>query len=159
MLDLMSAISKEQPKPKRPPTAGSWKPGQSGNPRGRAGRGTSLIDSIRRGVDADEMRDLALELARHGESESVRLAALAWLRDSGFVKPSERHEHGAAGAFEDGDDGLDALTDEELDELERITAERDAVLERGRQRQRVSDPLVSDGDTRLLPANVAQGDR
>lgn len=78
--------------PKKPPTPASWRPGQSGNPRGRPRKGNALAEAVRSRVEPDELIAIALDLARSGESESTRLQALAWLRDSGYVKPAERHE-------------------------------------------------------------------
>lgn len=122
----MTANSNDQPR--RPPTPGSWRPGQSGNPRGRPGKATSLTDAIRRGVDVDELVGIALDLARTATSEGTRIAALGWLRDSGFVKPAERHEL-ALGRLDDEDDrDLDALDAGQLREL--LEAEREFELRR-----------------------------
>lgn len=106
----------DQHQPKKPPTPASWKPGQSGNPRGRPPKGSALTDAIRAKVDPDELVSIALELARGAENEGTRIAALAWLRDSGYVKPAERHEHGGAGSFDDEED----YSHLSLDELRRV---------------------------------------
>lgn len=73
---------------KKPPTAGSWKPGQSGNPNGRPRSGLALAEAIRERVDPHKVIDLVV---RHLEDEDVpvaqRLAAvLPWMH-SGFLKP------------------------------------------------------------------------
>ena len=145
----------QTPSRTKPPTPGSWRPGQSGNPKGRPRKGNALTESIQAGCDPDELRDIALSLARNGESESTRIAALNWLRDSGYTRPAERHELGPAGSMDDQEnDALaDALTLDELDELDRLDDERAKLLDRARQR--VSDPLAVDGDVALLPAGVA----
>lgn len=116
---------------KRVPNAGSWKPGQSGNPRGRAGRATSLIDAIRAGVDVAELVGIALKLAREGDAESTRLGALAWLRDSGFIKPAERHELAMANASTDDEPDLSMLSIEQLRELQDLERRRDEIIASG----------------------------
>lgn len=148
--------SMEQQARKRPPTPASWKPGQSGNVRGRPRKGNALTESIQAGCDPDELRDIALNLARNGETESTRIAALNWLRDSGYTRPAEKHEVGPPGST-DADDGLpDDLTIDELRELARLDEQRAKVLDRASQR--VSDSLVLDGEVALLPAGVARDD-
>lgn len=143
-------------RPKRPPTPASWKPGQSGNPKGRPRKGTALAEAVRAGSDPAELVDIALDLARHGEAESSRLQALAWLRDSGYVRPAERHEIGPVGSSEAADDAVDydALPAETLRELHAAEraheAARAAILTRG-----VHNPTILDGEARPLPAAVA----
>lgn len=44
-------------KPKRPATPGSWKPGVSGNPKGRPKSGLALADMIRERLDPETMRE------------------------------------------------------------------------------------------------------
>ena len=107
--------------PQKPPTPSSWKPGTSGNPRGRPPKGSALTDAIRAKVDPTELVDIALELARNGEAESTRLGALNWLRDSGYTRPAEKHEIATVAADDDGDDDLDLLTVEQLRELQAAT--------------------------------------
>ncbi len=132
--DAVTLLSSMDQHPlKKPATPASWAPGRSGNPKGRPPKGSALTDAIRDKVDPVELIDIALELARSGEAESTRLGALAWLRDSGYTRPAEKHEH-AMSTPEQDDDGLESLTDAELDELARVTSERDAILGRGRQR-------------------------
>ena len=70
------------------PTAGSWKPGTSGNLHGRPRSGLALAEAIRSRVDPHEVMDL---LIRHLRDEEVpiekRLAvALPWMQ-AGFLKP------------------------------------------------------------------------
>ncbi|MCW5803461.1 MAG: hypothetical protein KIT31_13840 [Deltaproteobacteria bacterium] len=114
-----------------------WKPGQSGNPKGRPPKGSALAEAIRRRVDPDELAQIALGLARSGESESTRIAALNWLATAGYVKPAERHEIAVARAGDDDDferslDGLSLEQLEQLEQLERHLEERRAEIIAGR---------------------------
>ena len=124
----------DQPQPpRRAPTPGSWRPGQSGNPRGRPRKGSALTDAIRSKVDPHELVDIALDLARNGETESTKVQALHWLRDSGYTRPAERHEIAPGAIDDDGEDlshlSIDTLR--ALDELEqRYEDERRAFIAR-----------------------------
>ena len=80
----------EQEDPKR--RGHRWRPGQSGNPRGRPRSGNALAEAVRAGVEPAELVAIAVDLARHAESDATRLQAIGWLRDSGYNKPAERHE-------------------------------------------------------------------
>lgn len=120
----MSANSTEQPR--RKPTPGSWTPGRSGNPKGRPGRASSLTDAIRSKVDPNELLEIALTIARTSEDEKTRLAAIQWLRDSGFTKPAEKHEHAMGAPDEDEDLDIDALTIDQIRELHTAELEFDA---------------------------------
>lgn len=112
----MVKYSTDQQQPQtRAPTPASWRPGQSGNPKGRPRKGNALTEAVRESAEPHELVAIALELARNGESESTRLQALAWLRDSGYTRPAERHEVAAVAADDDSD--LDGLTVEQLREL------------------------------------------
>ena len=113
----------------KPPTPGSWRPGISGNPKGRPPKGSALSDAIRAKVDTGELVDIALALARSGESESTRIAALGWLRDSGYVKPAERHEH-VMSAGDDAEEDLSRLSIEELRALDELEEKRAVILAR-----------------------------
>lgn len=77
----------------RKATPGSWRPGQSGNPTGRRPNALALAERIREKVDPGELIDIALALAREGQAESTRMAALAWLSDRGWSKPATQSEH------------------------------------------------------------------
>lgn len=125
------------------PNAGPhrWRPGQSGNPRGRPRKGSALTDAIQAKVDTAELVDIALQLARSGEAESTRLQALAWLRDSGYTRPAEKHEHVVGASDDDLDEDLDGLTIDQLREL------HDAELEfEDRRRAIVARPVLALGD-------------
>lgn len=129
------------PHPKR--NATSWVPGVSGNPKGRRGRATSLIDAIRDKVDTQELVDTALELMRTGTGNE-KLQALNWLRDSGFVRPAERHELGTPGSTDAADDDLpDTLTLDELRELDALDQRRAAIVADGVSRDRHTDAVSS----------------
>jgi len=122
-------MSEQETQVRRPPHR--WQPGTSGNPRGRPPKGSALTDAIRAKVDPAELVAIALDLARSGENESTRIAALAWLRDSGYTKPAERHEI-APGSCDDADDadldGLSVAQLRALHEAERFYEERRALI-------------------------------
>jgi hypothetical protein len=71
---------------------GRWAPGSSGNTRGRPRKGSALADALRSKCDPEELATIALEIARSGASESVRIQALQFIASSGFVRPEQRHE-------------------------------------------------------------------
>jgi hypothetical protein len=95
-----------------------WRPGESGNPKGRPPKGSALTDAIRAKVDPDELVEIALHLARNGEVESTWLGALNWLRDSGYTRPAEKHEIAMGAADDVVDEDLSALSVEQLRDLE-----------------------------------------
>lgn len=80
-------------KKKRKLHAGMFRPGQSGNPKGRPRAGTALAERIRERLDPDVILDLAARLA-NDESIPVdkRLAALISLAQMGFNKPPQEHK-------------------------------------------------------------------
>lgn len=121
----------------RAPTPASWRPGQSGNPKGRPRKGNALTEAVRHDAEPHELVAIALDLARNGESESTRLQALAWLRDSGYTRPAEKHEV-TTGTRDDLDDEreLEQLSTKQLHEL--YAAER-AFEE---QRARILDTAI-----------------
>lgn len=136
---------------KRPPTPGSWRPGISGNPKGRPRKGNALTESIQAGVDPDELRDIALQLARNGATESTRIAALNWLRDSGYTRPAERHEVGPPGSTEtDEDQRIARLPVDRLRRYLELEQEQDALLDDGDQPQLLESsgpqPAAEDAD-------------
>ncbi len=65
-------------------TSGSWKPGQSGNPKGRAKRGETMTDALKVKADKDEIADKLIALANDGD-----LAALKYIYDRIDGKPRE----------------------------------------------------------------------
>lgn len=94
MSDQQGDPAAPKPKPKPPsrlgcgPTPSSWKPGQSGNPRGRPRAGLAFAERIRERLDPDLVIELALRLA---SDESVplerRLASLMPLMAAGYLRP------------------------------------------------------------------------
>lgn len=108
-----------------------WKPGQSGNPKGRPPLGNALTDAIRAKVDVHELVDIAVKLARAGVAESTRLGALCWLRDSGFTRPAEKHELAVGQLNDQEDDDLSQLSTEQLRDLAELEAKRAAILRLG----------------------------
>lgn len=67
--------------PKRPATAGSWKPGQSGNAKGRPPVGEALGEVFRNRFSPEWIADQAEKLATGAVSESVRMAALQMIAE------------------------------------------------------------------------------
>lgn len=128
-----------------------WKPGQSGNPRGAPRKGNALAQAIRWKADPNELVDIALDLARNGEAESTRMQALTWLRDSGYLRPAERHELIARtdrGDLDDDDLALDGLS---LDQLLALQAARAAF---DTARARILDGAI---DVPALPSGLKPG--
>jgi hypothetical protein len=80
-----AAMSSESSKRRRGPGR-PWPKGVSGNPAGRPRTGLALAESVREQADPDEMSARALKIMR-GDNDTLALAALTWLRDSGFLKP------------------------------------------------------------------------
>lgn len=76
--------------------SGSFKPGQSGNPKGRPRTGQSLAEYIRRcgGDNGRAYVDTlhALAVGAH-DNPSIRLTALKTLLEHGYGKPKEQVEH------------------------------------------------------------------
>lgn len=88
----------DPPKPKRippsrkgkGPTATSFKPGVSGNPKGRTPmrHGLAFAERVRERVSPDLVIDLAMRVAENEKMDpAARLAALWPLIDRGFIKP------------------------------------------------------------------------
>lgn len=77
-------------KQRRKPPPHAWKPGQSGNPRGRPRSGLAFAERVRERIDPDLVIDLALRVAEDEElSPTERLATLWPLIDRGFIKPPQ----------------------------------------------------------------------
>lgn len=94
--DDAAALVTEPEKPRRGPpsrlgkgpTPTSWRPGQSGNPKGRAKHGHAFSERVRERVDPDLVIELALRVAENEAlAPEVRLAALWPLVDRGWVRP------------------------------------------------------------------------
>jgi hypothetical protein len=74
----------------RPPTMGSFKPGQSGNPAGRPN--DAEVVALARRYTADAIRAL-VEVCRYGKG-SERVSAATTLLDRGWGKPKQELEVG-----------------------------------------------------------------
>lgn len=111
---------------RKPPTPGSWKPGASGNPKGRPRRGDALAEAIRSKCDPEELASIAMTIAREGASEGVRIQAMQFLADRGYVRPEQRHEL-VVGTMEDEPD-LSHLTVDQLRQLTELEDQRAAIL-------------------------------
>lgn len=67
---------------------GLFKPGTSGNPRGRPPKGESLAEIVRRTVDPHELAQILLSIARNTEAKnSDRIAAVQAIADRGWGRP------------------------------------------------------------------------
>jgi len=131
LTDQPTGTQTQPSKPKRPPTRGSWRKGAgSPNPGGRPRSAYALSTAIREHVDPVELLQIALRIARTAPSEQTRLSALQWLRDSGFVRPPERHELsvGPRAADEDDELALEGLSIDQLRELADLDRRRAAIL-------------------------------
>ena len=69
-----AANNKRTAKRKRKPTPASWKPGQSGNPKGAPKRGMSIREAYEwaLSINADEMADILAAGGRNDLSEAFR---------------------------------------------------------------------------------------
>ncbi len=121
--------------PKRPPTPGSWKPGQSGNVKGRPRKGDALAERIREQVSPEELIAVAREIIAGTAPPSVKLQAAQFLAERGYAKPAERHEVTAVTAEQEADDALaESMTNEQLDQLDELDRQRDLILAAARAR-------------------------
>jgi hypothetical protein len=86
------------PRPRKPPTAGSWKPGQSGNPKGRPRKGDALAEAIRAQVSPEELIAVARGVIDSDAPPSVKLQAAQFLAERGYRRPAETLELARADA-------------------------------------------------------------
>ena len=84
----MSASTRSTPMPQRR-SSGSWKPGQSGNPKGRAPAPVDIAELAR--VHGPRCIEVAAELLDDADPR-IRLGALVALLDRGFGKPRQTVE-------------------------------------------------------------------
>ena len=126
---------KHDKKPRR--INGRWAPGVSGNPRGRPRTGMALAERVRATVDMEEMIAVAVSIYK-GNGVAVRsdtdaagaqcvsipsardrLAALTWLRDTGFFKPAQLIATADLTPSDDSALNYEALPDDVLDDYLR----------------------------------------
>lgn len=112
---------------KKAPTPASWKPGQSGNPKGRPRTGLAFAERIRERVSPDVVIDLAMAVAADETlTAERRLAALLPLVDRGYTKPPTDQNLHLSQANEASEYDYSKLTVEqlrlrvELDDLARV---------------------------------------
>ena len=105
---------------------GAFRPGTSGNPRGRPRTGLALAEKIREMVDPAELVGIVLAIARDpGAPVKHRLAAVTLLADRGWSKPPVAIEIEASTTEID----VLAMTPRERhEEIERLLAKREAHL-------------------------------
>lgn len=130
------------PHPKRAPSPASWKPGQSGNPKGRPRKGDALSEAIREHVNPTELIEVARGIMEDEDAnQSVRLQAAQFLAERGYRRPVEQHEHGPIGASDDdGDADLEGLTPDELREIVEIGERQDAIMRARAERRELAEP-------------------
>ena len=68
-----------------------WKPGQSGNPKGRARKGHTLTEALEGLVDRKALGAALVSLAFTAENEQTRLAALKYIYDRIEGTPTQWH--------------------------------------------------------------------
>lgn len=120
----------EKPKRKPPsragmgPTAGSFKPGVSGNPAGRPPKiAGAFAERVREKVSPDLVIDLALKVANDEKLDArERLTALWPLVDRGWTKPPAGLDLNVGGAQSSGEDWSRVPLDVRKAELERRRA-------------------------------------
>ena len=90
----------------------SFKPGQSGNPSGRAKKTEQMlrIEDLARSHSEGAIEAL-ISIAKHGDSETARVSAANSILDRGWGKPVDRQETGKPNEF-----GDRALEEKELRE-------------------------------------------
>lgn len=104
---------------------GAFRPGTSGNPRGRPRAGLALAEKIREMVDPAELVGIVLAIARDpGVAAKQRLAAVTLLADRGWAKPPAVVEIEASTEL----DVLAMSPHEREQEIARLLAKREAHL-------------------------------
>lgn len=74
----------------------AFQKGQSGNPNGRpkSKLGQMIRDKTN---DGQMILDVVLKILAKSKSDKARMGAAEFLRDTGFGKPTQGHEHGGLG--------------------------------------------------------------
>lgn len=165
-----SKIPDDAPKAKRPRGNPNWiKGGPSPNPKGRPRSGMALSDMIRRKVDPQRMVDIALAIAdgrpvpmldEAGEPTNDmsslptcrdRLAALTWIRDSGFFKPAQLTVTADVPIDTDGID-YNQLSDAALDAVLNAQSAACAELGIGDDDDGIIDVYEAEAEPEIEPA-------
>jgi hypothetical protein len=159
--DLCKAVSEqndEKPAEPKPRPAHLWKPGQSGNPKGRPRSGLAFAERVRERIDPDMIIDLAMRVAEDETlSVKTRLEALWPLIDRGFLKPPTTIAAQVHTTSSPTRDWSVVPIDERRELLARIRgAGRALALDDGTHR--VADPKVIDGQAALSPTPVTPAD-
>src|SRR5262245_46228225 len=106
--DQTSGESSASPRA-RPLPRTAWPKGVSGNPKGRPRRGDALSETIRLHIEPRAMIQRVIAIADGNAPDAVKLQAISWLADHGYVRPASRHEH-LVGAVEEDEPDLSSLT-------------------------------------------------
>lgn len=107
-----------------------FKPGQSGNPKGRPPGGASLAERIRAkcGDNGDGYVDMLHDLAMDEQQPTkFRIDAVKILLDRGFGKPPQEISV-TSGVASMSDEELEALPQAKLDQLIALSEQADAIL-------------------------------
>jgi hypothetical protein len=64
-----------------PKSPTSFKPGQSGNTKGRPKKGETMTDILKSKIDKNTMADNLIKIAFHGEDDKVRFSASKYIYD------------------------------------------------------------------------------
>lgn len=75
-------------RPKRGPTSTSWRPGRSGNPKGRPRTGLAFAEAVRKHLDPETALAFIIRFCKdETQPYPARVAAMFGLIDRGYVKP------------------------------------------------------------------------
>ena len=111
------------------------------NPHGRPKVGQSLADAYRSKWTPERIVEHVSRLAESAVSEQVRLAALAMINERTAGKVSDRLELSRGADAEQDEDALvEALSDAELDALDRLDDERSRIMGAARDRHVIDVP-------------------
>jgi hypothetical protein len=138
----MSNPSKPHEAVKRVATATSWRPGQSGNPNGRKKGVVTVAMALRARITPEQRAGLLIDLAMRAESEDVKLRARLAILERSDGKVTDRLELTRGEADGDDDEPPDGATVEDLDELDELEAQRQAIFGRIRARE----PIAAESD-------------
>lgn len=83
----------DRAKPGRKVSSTAFKPGVSGNPKGRAPVGMTLAEKLREKMPPGELSDLLCKIARTSDKDQDRLKALQIIADRGYPAPPIKLEH------------------------------------------------------------------
>jgi hypothetical protein len=132
-----------------------WRPGESGNPRGRPRNEDALAVAIREHIDPRGLVSVAVDILRGEGPGDLKLKAATFLADRGYARPTERHEV-VSGFAQDSEDevALDNCTLDELRELRAIETRRSEILAAAAARTALpaGDDVIEANEPRIVIA-------